>query len=109
MTAEQAQMSGDNLRGPLLWSTIFHGLLFGSLAVSTIVSHRGELWSGTAGGGGAISVKLVGSVTGVPLPLPDVVTTSRVVDPTKGLYKSEPPPKIEETPADATPIPQFTK
>lgn len=96
------------LKGPLFWSLILHSLLFGSLAVSTMVSHRGDLWGGP-GGGGAVSVKLVGGLTGVPLPRPESVTTNRVVDESKGLYKSEPKPKPKEVPPDTKPIPQFTK
>jgi protein TonB len=100
-------MEQPGLKGPLLWSLVLHSLLFGSLAVSTIMSHRGELWGGP-GGGAAVSVKLVGGLAGVPLPRPETVTTSRVVDETKGLYKSEPKPK-EEPPPDTKQIPQFTK
>jgi protein TonB len=66
------------------------------------------LWGGP-GGGGAVSVKLVGGLTGVPLPRPESVTTNRVVDESKGLYKSEPKPKPKEPPPDAQQIPQFTK
>ncbi len=96
------------LKGPLTLSLVLHSLLFGSLAVSTIMSHRGDLWGGP-GGGGAVSVKLVGGLTGVPLPRPESVTTNRVVDESKGLYKSEPKPKPKEPPPDAQQIPQFTK
>jgi protein TonB len=96
------------LKGPLTLSLVLHSLLFGSLAVSTIMSHRGDLWGGP-GGGGAVSVKLVGGLTGVPLPRPESVTTNRVVDESKGLYKSEPKPKPKEPPPDAEQIPQFTK
>ncbi|HZP32072.1 MAG TPA: energy transducer TonB [Candidatus Acidoferrales bacterium] len=96
------------LKGPLLWSLILHLLLFGSLIASTIFSHRGELWGGP-GGGGAVSVKLVGGLAGVPLPRPETVTESRVVDESKGLYKAEPKPKPKEIPQDATPIPKFKK
>ena len=105
----RAGMEEPGLKGPLLWSLILHSALFGSLAVSTIMSHRGELWGGP-GGGGAVSVKLVGGLTGVPLPRPETVTESRVVDESKALYKSEPKPKPpKEIPKDATPIPKFTK
>lgn len=96
------------LKGPLTLSLVLHSLLFGSLAISTIMSHRGDLWGGP-GGGGAVSVKLVGGLTGVPLPRPESVTTNRVVDESKGLYKSEPKPKPKEPPPDAQQIPQFTK
>src|SRR2546428_5747827 len=105
----RAGVQEPGLTGPLFWSLILHSLLFGSLAVSTILSHRGEGWGGP-GGGGAVSVKLVGGLTGVPLPRPESVTESRVVDESKGLYKSEPKPKApKEIPKDATPIPKFTK
>jgi len=98
----------SGLKGPLTLSLVLHSLLFGSLAISTIMSHRGDLWGGP-GGGGAVSVKLVGGLTGVPLPRPESVTTNRVVDESKGLYKSEPKPKPKEPPPDAQQIPQFTK
>jgi len=108
MATAPIPMHQDNLKGPLLWSAILHSLLFGSLLVSTLVSNRGELWGG-AGGAGAVSVKLVGGLSGVPLPVPEVVTNSRVVDPTKGLYKAEPQPKVKEPPPVAKQIPEFSK
>jgi protein TonB len=37
------------------------------------------------------------------------VTTNRVVDETKGLYKAEPKPKPKAPPPDAAQLPQFTK
>ena len=53
-----------------------------------------------------MTVGLVGNVPAIPLPHPDVATTSRTVDNTKGLYSAE-PPKIEPPPPDALPIPKF--
>ena len=38
------------------------------------------------GPGGSVTVGLVGNVPAIPLPHPDVSTTSRIVDNTKGLY-----------------------
>src|SRR5579862_5473979 len=108
MAAAYAQIEPPGLKGSLLWSVALHGLLFASLAVSTLFSPRGDSWGGP-GGGGAISVKLVGSLGGVPLPRPEAVTTNRVVDTTKGLYKSEPQPKPKAPPAQAKQIPEFTK
>lgn len=95
----------DGLRKPFLWSVTLHALLFTSLAVSTLLSHRGDMWGGP--GGSSVTVGLVGSLPGVNLPRPEAVTTSRVVDTSKGLYKSEPKPKEVET--DAQKIPEFTK
>jgi len=108
MSADTIQPHEQSLKAPLVWSIMFHSVLFGSLAVSTQFAHRGDLWGGP-GGGGAIAVKLVGSMQGVPLPTPEVVTENRVVDETKGLYKSEPVPKVKEPPTQAKQIPQFTK
>src|SRR5579864_700497 len=109
MTSVRIQIDDESLKAPFVWSMVFHTLLFSSLAVSTLLSHSGDSWGGSAGGGGAISVKLVGGVSGVPLPRPDSVTTSRVVDTTKGLYKSEPKPKVPEPLTNAKQIPEFTK
>lgn len=103
-----AQIHYPGLKAPLMVSAVLHATLLASLAVSTLLSHRGDYWGG-AGGGGAISVKLVGGVEGVPLPRPAAVTTNRVVDTTKGLYKSEPKPKPVTPPAEAKQIPQFNK
>ncbi len=100
-----AQDATPSLRAPLLWSVAFHALIFGSLAYSTLFSHRGETWGGP--GGGAITVGLVGNLSGVPLPRPEVITPSRVVDETKGLYKEEPKPPEPEAPA--TKIPEFER
>ena len=92
-----------------MWSVIFHALLFSSLVVSTIFSRRGDTWGGP-GGGNSVSVGLVGHLPGVNLPRPEAVTTSRVVDTSKGLYKSEPQPKPKEVEEPETKkIPEFTK
>ena len=107
MTAVRIAINVESIKAPLVWSLLCHGLLFASLAISTLLSHRGDSWGGP--GGGSVSVKLVGGLRGVPLPRPDVVTASRVVDPTKGLYTAEPPPKVKEPPAEAQEIPEFTK
>ena len=96
------------LKKPLVWSVGFHALLFGSLAVSTMYSHRGDLWGG-AGGDNSVSVGLVAKLPGVMLPRPDAVTTSRVVDTSKGLYKAEPQPKPKEIEPDVKKIPEFAK
>jgi protein TonB len=99
------QPASPSLKMPLLWSLAFHSLIFGSLVISTLHSHRGEVWGGP--GGGAMTVGLVGNLTGIPLPRPEVMTPSRVVDETKGLYKSESKPKELET--SATKILEFER
>jgi TonB family protein len=99
----------ESLKKPFFWSVVFHTLLFGSLTVSTIYSHRGDMW-GSAGGDGSVSVGLVAKLPGIMLPRPDVVTQSQVVDTTKGLYKAEPPkPQPKEIEPDVKKIPEFAK
>lgn len=99
----------DSLKKPFFWSVIFHAFLFGSLTVSTIYSHRGDMW-GSAGGDGAVSVGVVAKLPGIMLPRPDAVTTSQTVDTSKGLYKAEPPkPQPKEIEPDVKKIPEFTK
>jgi protein TonB len=107
MTAVRIAINDESLKSPLVWSLLGHGLLFASLVISTLLSHRGDSWGGP--GGSSVSVKLVGGLSGWHLPRPEVVTTSRVVDPTKGLYTSEPPPKVPAPRAEAEEIPEFTK
>ncbi|HEY2646227.1 MAG TPA: TonB family protein [Candidatus Acidoferrales bacterium] len=98
----------EGLKKPFFWSIALHGLIFGSLTVSTIFSHRGDMW-GSGGGEGSVSVGLVANVPGIMLPRPDVVTQSQTVDTTKGLYKAEPQPKPKEIEPDVKKIPEFAK
>jgi TonB family protein len=99
----------ESLKKPFFWSVVFHALLFGSLTVSTIYSHRGDMW-GSAGGDGSVSVGLVAKLPGIMLPRPDAVTTSQTVDTSKGLYKAEPPkPQPKEIEPDVKKVPEFTK
>jgi protein TonB len=105
MAAVRIAVNDESLKAPLVWSLLAHGLLIASLAISTLLSHRGEGWGGP---GSSVSVTLVGGLSGVPLPRPETVTTSRVVDESKGLYTSEPVPK-PAPPPEAKEIPEFTK
>ncbi len=97
--------SPPDIKKALVFSVTMHALLLGTLTLSNFLSHRGELWGGP--GGGSVTIGLAAGVTGVPLPRPDAITTSRVVDETRGLYKAEPPKKQAEE--SATKIPQFEK
>ncbi len=94
-----------SLKGPFFFSLAFHALVFGSLIVSTIFSHRRETWGGP--GGEIMTVGLVGHLAAVPLPRPEAITPNRVVDESKGLYKPEPKPK--ELEAESKPIPKFER
>lgn len=102
--AYAATNAPPNIKTALVFSVSMHAVLLGSLTLSNFLSHRGEFWGGS---GGAVSVGLVGSVTGVPLPRPEAITTSRVVDETKGLYKAE--PRAKQADDNAAKIPQFEK
>lgn len=105
--ARRTQRPGEKLGRSLAWSGLFHFVLAALLVVSALLSRRGAMWGG-AGSGGAVQVTLVGNLPAVPLPEPDVVTTSRVVDTTRGLFKSQPPPDVPFEPK-ATKLPEFEK
>jgi len=94
------------LGGGLAVSAGLHSGLVALILFSAFYAPQGNAWSA---GPGAVTIGVVGSLPGVPLPRPAVVSTSRVVDVTKGLYKSEPAPKKPEIPPDATPLPKFEK
>jgi len=95
----------ENLRRFVFTSAILHILLAVAIGVDTYLSHSGESWGGP---GGSVTVGLVGSVPAIPLPQPEVVSPNRVVDESKGLFKSEPQPKPQPE-LDATPIKKFEK
>ena len=94
----------DTLTRPLWLSVAFHVALVVFLMIEGFYSQRGASWGGP---GGAITVGIVGNVPGIPMPRPEVVTPNRVVDESKGLYKSEPPPEVKQKPPDAVPMPKF--
>src|SRR5579871_989556 len=95
----------DGLKRPLWLSVGLHVALAATAVIGVIHSHSGENWGGP---GGSVTVGLVGNVPAIPLPQPDVQSPNRVVDNTKGLFKSEPQPK-PVVPPDAVPIPKFEK
>lgn len=97
--------AAPNLRTPLICSLLLHAALFTSLVGSAILARRGQIWGGP-GSGGAVTVGLVANL-GVPLPQPDVASSSQVVDTTKGLYKEEIKPP--QPPASAEQIPEFSR
>lgn len=95
----------EGLKRFLYYSSVLHAVLLGLIIYGAFVTRTGESWGGP---GGAMTVGLVGNVPAIPLPRPEVVSNSRVVDETSGLYKSEQPPVIKTPPPpDAIPIPKF--
>jgi periplasmic protein TonB len=103
MSTTAASRTQDGFKTPISLSLLLHCALAVAVVVSVMHSHSGDSWGGP---GGSITVGLVGSAPAIPLPHPEISTTSRVVDNTKGLYKAE-PPKVEPPPPDALPIPRF--
>ncbi len=97
------------LKGMLVWSVGLHALLAASIVAAAMYAPRTQDWGGP-GGGQAVQVGVVSKLEGVPLPKPETVTNSRVVDETKALYQTPPqPPKPIVKPLQALPIPKFEK
>ena len=107
MTAAYANAGDLSLKRFLGYSAALHAGLAVAVAVSAFVQYRGNAWGGMGGSRGSTKVSLV-SAAGIPLPKESVVTDSKAVDPTKGLYKEE-PKKPPEPKQDATKIPKFDK
>jgi len=95
------------LQNYLIYSILFHALLTAAVLTASFWERRGNPWGGIGGDLGGTKVNLV-SAAGIPMPKETAVTESKAVDPTKGLYKEE-PPKPPEPKTDATKIPKFTK
>jgi TonB family protein len=91
----------------LIYSVILHSSLAILIIASAYFHWNGQQWSGTGSLGDATHVGLVSSA-GLPLPKPAVVAPTQVVDPTKSLYKEE-PPQPPEPKTTAVPIPKFAK
>ncbi len=94
-----------SLKRFLAASAGLHALLIGWTIFFSLYQRAGNTWSGS--GGSIAAIGLVSGVPGVPLPRPEMAA-SRVVDPTKGLYKAETPPKSVPD-NSATPLPEFEK
>jgi periplasmic protein TonB len=90
------------------YSIVFHLTLSALMLVGVWIQRSGNPWGGIGGGDSGVKVSLVSSA-GIPMPQPTVPTTSDTVDPTKGLAKEEPKPKVPEPKTDATKIPKFEK
>src|ERR1700675_2427405 len=96
-----------DLRKFLVYSVILHVFLVLWIAVSIYLQMRGPEWGDIGGTNGSVNVKLVGPSAGIPMPPQPIVTDSKAVDPTKGLWKEEPKPKVPEPPTPAEKVPAF--
>jgi len=108
MSAAVANSIDKDLKPYLTVSGILHAVLLAAMILAAFLKFPGNQWSGVGGGGDNVKVNLVGSA-GIPMPKPETVTESNVVDPTKSLHKEEDKPKPPEPPTKAEKIPQFEK
>lgn len=97
------------LKSMLPWSIGLHAGLLVAIGVATVVHPLGETnWGSGTTGGSSVQVGMVRSLPAIPLPPPDVVSTSRTVDDSKTIYKAEPKP-LNVPPPDAIEIPKFER
>ena len=107
MTTAVANPQELNLKNYLIYSLVLHAVLTVAVISASFFDRRGNPWGGIGGQLGGTKVNLV-TAAGIPMPKEPVVTESKAVDPTQGLYKEE-PPKPPEPKTDATKIPKFAK
>jgi len=105
MTTAVANPDQLNLRNYIIYSIVFHVVVSVAVFSATLLERRGNTWGGSGGKLGGTKVSLV-PAAGIPMPKETNVTDSKTVDPTKGIYKEE-PPKPPEPKTDATKIPKF--
>src|SRR5215510_189845 len=97
---------GDKFDRWIVTSAVLHGLMATLVVFSpSLFPMRGDTnWGSNTSGDGGINVRITGSLSGVSLPSPEVVTEDAAANDSTGLYKSEdatPPPPVE----DAIPVP----
>lgn len=97
-----------NLKRYFYYSVFLHVSLTALMLFGVWIQRTGERWGGVGGGDSGVKVNLVSSA-GIPMPPTPNPTESEAVDPTKGLNKEEPKPKVPEPKADATKLPKFEK
>jgi len=96
----------DRLDKGFVGSVLLHGALFTIVVLSPkLLFHLGPNWGSPTGGAGGISVKVVGSSSGIPLPTPPVVNEKAPANDSPGFYTSEKPaPTVPDKTAE--PIPE---
>ncbi|HEY2117813.1 MAG TPA: energy transducer TonB [Candidatus Acidoferrum sp.] len=107
-TATNTQAPGLSFKPFFGWSVFLHVLLTALMLAGVYIGHSAVPWGGVGDDSSSdVKVNLVSSA-GIPMPRPIIPTDNATVDPTKGLYKEE-PPKPPELPKDAVAIPKFNK
>src|SRR5581483_11841598 len=105
MTAQTA-FNGERLQRPVVVSAIGQLVLLFAAIWGAALGRHGALWGeGSAGGGSAVSLKLV-SAASIPLPPAPVLTTNKVANEEPGLHYSEAPkPQPKAVPEKAIELP----
>jgi protein TonB len=107
MSVALANTDEVTLRKFLVYSVFLHSTLVLAIGLSAWYQYRGNQWNNSGGNqGNEVKVNLVDSA-GIPMPKPDIVTDSQVVNPTKALYQEAKPPDVQDTIKDALEIPKF--
>jgi len=96
----------EKLNGSIVLSVMLHGGLFLLVLFSPSLLPFQDLenW-GSPNPGEGMNVKIVGSISGIALPSPEVVKEDAVPNESKGSYKSETAPTPPPPPENAEPIP----
>jgi protein TonB len=98
---------GERLDRWLVASVFLHGALFTLVIFSPkLFPSFQSNWGSPTGGAGGINVKIVGSISGVPLPTPEVVQPNAPANESPGFYKSEEAPPPPPAPDKAELIPE---
>jgi periplasmic protein TonB len=102
---------GERFDRWLVASVCLHGALFTLVIFSPkLFPSFQSNWGSPAGGAGGINAKIVDSISGVPLPKPEVVQEKAPANESPGFYKTEeappppPPDKAELIPETKAPI-----
>lgn len=86
-------------------------VVLGVFVAPSLFQAKGTSWGSSTGGSGGVNVRIVGSMSGLPLPAPVVATDDAVAGDSKSLYKAPPEPKVKASAAsdpDAVKLPSKT-
>jgi protein TonB len=104
-------LAGERFDRSVVASLFLHAALFTLVIFSPKFFPEFQLsWGSPTGGSGGINVKVVGSLSGVPLPTPEVVQEKAPANESPGFYKTEeappppPPDKAELIPETKAPV-----
>jgi len=97
----------EKLNRWLFMSVVLHaGLAAAVLFAPGFFPFQGSESWGSATSGDGINVNIVGNLSGIALPSPEVTNENAAANESKGFYKSEPAPPSPPPPDKAEPIPE---